>query len=313
MTAAPSPGQPPATAPAARQPANAYNIFILVLTVASLLIMVLLWLPFSPATRDLLRAYDDAICVVFLIDFGLALKRAPSKRGYFLGEHGWLDLLGSLPTLPGLEATGLLRLARVSRLARILRRLRRQDRRQLVADVLRNRAEYASFVTVLAAFLVLTTASLVVLNAESRSATANITSGWDALWWAVVTITTVGYGDRFPTSVAGRVAAMFVMVMGVGIIGSLASIMASLLVSPTPGGDEPAGITGAGGAPPVPSALEGELAGLRGELAGVKSELAALRRTIEGAPRPPLERRLGIPARAPAQRPGGDRRWSRDA
>ena len=58
--------------PAAAVHGNAYNIFILVLTVASLVLMVLLLLPLSPATLDLLRAYDNAICVVFLVDFGLS-------------------------------------------------------------------------------------------------------------------------------------------------------------------------------------------------------------------------------------------------
>ena len=211
---------------------NAYNIFILVLTVASLVLMVLLLLPLSPATLDLLRAYDNAICVVFLVDFGLSLKQAPSKRGYVVGERGWLDLLGSIPALPGLEAVGLLRLARLSRLVRIARRLGRQNRRELVADVVRNRAQYAAVITVLAAFLVLTSASVVVLNAESRAPDANIATGWDAFWWAVVTITTVGYGDRYPITVAGRIAAMCVMVMGLGIIGALASLLSSLLVAP---------------------------------------------------------------------------------
>jgi voltage-gated potassium channel len=243
--------------------------------------MVLLWLPFSPATLALLRAYGNAICVVFLVDVGLRLRRAPSKRGYLFRERGWLDLLGSLPILPGLAATGLLRLARVSRLARILRRFRRQDRRQLVADVLRNRAKYAAAVTGLAAFLVLTTASLVVLNAEARSPAANITTGGDALWWALVTLTTVGYGDYYPTTVMGRIAAVFVMVLGVGIIGSLASIMASVLVSPPPPDDqgEPAGDTSARGPRGTPAgqgAADQESARLAGELAGLRGDLAAL-------------------------------------
>ena len=287
----------PAAAPAS---GNAYNIFILVLTAASLLIMVLLWLPFSAAALDLLRAYDNAICVVFLVDFGLALRRAPSKRGYLLAGHGWLDLLGSLPALPGFAAVGLLRMARLSRLTRILRRLRRQDRRQLVADVLRNRAEYASVVTALAAFFVLATASLVVLDAESRSATANIATGWDAFWWAAVTITTVGYGDRYSTTVVGRIGALFVMVMGVGIIGSLASLLASLLVSPAADpAASPRAATGAGALalPDAPEDLAGELAALRGELAGVRRELAALRRAADG-----LDGRTGAAA-SPLTRP----------
>jgi voltage-gated potassium channel len=305
--------RPPSGAPAH---GNAYNIFILVLTVASLVVMVLLWLPLSPATRDLLRAYDNAICVVFLADFGLSLARAPSKRGYFLGERGWLDLLGSIPALPGLERAGVLRLARLSRLARITRLLRGQNKTQLVADVVRNRAHYAALVTVLAAFLVMTTASLVVLNAESRSADANITTGGDALWWAVVTITTVGYGDYYPVTPVGRTAAVFVMVMGIGIIGALASILASLLVAPTAAA-APAEAPPPGGGAAVPSALERALDALGGELATVRRELAALRGAVErlegrpgpdglGAPSgPPADRRPSPPARPEAPPPDG--------
>ena len=172
-----APAAPPAAAPAARPRGNAYDLCMLVLTVASLVVMVLLLLPLSPATLDLLRAYDNTFCVVFLLDFGLRLQRAPSKRRYFLGERGWLDLLGSIPAVRGAAAVGLFRLARVSRLVRILRRFGRQGRRQLVADVVRNRAQYAAVLTVLLAVLVLVAASLVVLNAESRAPTANITTG----------------------------------------------------------------------------------------------------------------------------------------
>ena len=71
---------------------NAYELFILVLTLLSLGIMVVLVLPVSDATRQLLTVYDNAICVVFLIDFFGNLSRAPTKREYFIGRRGWLDL-----------------------------------------------------------------------------------------------------------------------------------------------------------------------------------------------------------------------------
>ena len=72
-----------------------------------------------------------------------------------------------------------------------------------------------------------------MLQVESGSADANITTGGDALWWGLVTITTVGYGDFFPVTTIGRLTGAFVMFAGVGIIGALASILASLLVSPS--------------------------------------------------------------------------------
>ncbi len=92
----------------------------------------------------------------------------------------------------------------------------------------------------MAAAVVLVVASIVVLAFESGSADANISTGGDALWWSIVTLTTVGYGDAFPVTAGGRITAIFVMFMGVGIIGALASILASFLVAPTEAEPEPA-------------------------------------------------------------------------
>ena len=78
-----------------RKTSNAYNIFILVLTVLSLAIMVVMLLPISEATLKLLSIYDNLICVIFLIDFYLNLRGAAKKSDYFIKERGWLDLLGS--------------------------------------------------------------------------------------------------------------------------------------------------------------------------------------------------------------------------
>jgi hypothetical protein len=155
--------------------------------------------------------------LVFLIDFGLRLKRASSKRGYLIGGGGWLDLLGSIPSFGGaLRFTALFRLARLSRLTRTTRLLRGQNKGQLVKDVLDNRSQYAVLVTVTLAMIVLMVASILELQFEVGAPGANITTGGTALWWGIVTITTVGYGDTFPVTAAGRVTGVFVMFAGVG-------------------------------------------------------------------------------------------------
>jgi voltage-gated potassium channel len=246
---------------------NAYSIFMLVLTVLSLVIMVVLLLPLNQATLDVLRVYDNVICVIFLVDFGVNLAASNPKREYFIGRRGWLDLIGSVPSLGIFPISGLLRLARISRLARVARILSGNNRKELVADVIQNRGQYALFITVLSALLVLTVSSVLMIQFESRSPDANITTGGDALWWAFVTITTVGYGDQFPVTMLGRIVGVFVMFAGVGIIGSLASILASVLV-PQPEPDD--------------ARLEGTLAdtAVSEELASIKTELAALRREL---------------------------------
>jgi voltage-gated potassium channel len=270
--------------PAFREHGNAYNIFILVLTVFSLAIMLLLLLPVSDAEHELLLFYDNAICVIFLIDFTLNITAAKPRRAYFIGRRGWLDLMGSIPTLGLLRFTALFRLARISRLARITRLLRGQAGKDLVVDVLKNRSQYAAFITILLGGMTLSIASLLVLEFESRSPGANIKTGGDAIWWGIVTITTVGYGDFYPVTGLGRATGVFVMFAGIGIIGALASILASLLVSPPTTEEPSAPAESPGQEPPVGSAavsaIVDELAGLRTEVAGQRAEIAALRASL---------------------------------
>jgi voltage-gated potassium channel len=258
--------------PSSRVHGNAYNIFILVLTLMSLAIMALQILPFDPATLQLLRAYDNAICVVFLGDFLYNLTGSRPTRTYFIHQRGWLDLLGSVPTLGFFQLTALFRLARLSRLARITKLMGGQNRKALIRDVVANRGQYATFITLLSAMFVLVSASLIVLQVESKSPDANIQTGGDALWWALVTITTVGYGDKFPVTMIGRTTAVFVMLAGVGIIGALASILASLLV-PDAKPDEDAAAASPEAAP-TPDVAH-ELALLRAEISELRSAIAA--------------------------------------
>ncbi len=258
---------------------HAYDLFILVLTVLSLVIMVLLVIPETQATTDLLDFYDNLIALVFLVDFTWRITHAPSKRRYFIDERGWLDLLGSIPSFGITNYGALLRLARLSRLARISRLVRGDGQKALVSDIVHNRSQYAAFVTVLLALIVLVMSSILEIMFESHARGANITSGMDALWWSVVTITTVGYGDFYPVTTGGRIVAFFVMVAGVGIIGSLASILASVLVG---GSDDGAEAAEPAAPSPAPGAVAADDAVLR-ELAEIRRELAALR-TAGGAP-----------------------------
>jgi voltage-gated potassium channel len=249
---------------------NAYNIFILVLTVLSLIVMVLIVLPLDPATLQVLQFYDNFICVIFLVDFTINMIQTKPTREYFINRRGWLDLLGSIPSLGILRITALFRLARLSRLARIRRLMGGQHQRELVDDVLNNRGQYALFITFLSALIVLTVSSVVMVQVEGRSPDSNIKTGGEALWWAFVTITTVGYGDFFPVTSLGRTIAVFVMFAGVGIIGSLASILASILVPDNSSSDAVA-------APETAISANGTI---EAELAAIRVELSAMRELL---------------------------------
>jgi len=255
-----------------RKRSNSYNIFIFVLTILSLAIMVVLLLPLAPQTLTLLRIYDNLICVIFLIDFAYTLFSSPKKSDYFIKERGWLDLLGSIPSFGITQYGGLLRLARLSRLARIARLMKGENKKELVADVLHNRSQYAAFITILLTILVLTISSVLVLQFESKDPASSIQTGADALWYSIVTITTVGYGDFYPVTGPGRVAGMFIMFAGVGIIGALASLLSSLLV----GGGSPAPAEEDAPAPAPAAAVPSDP-----EVAALKQELAEMHLLLE--------------------------------
>jgi voltage-gated potassium channel len=180
----------------------------------------------------------------------------------------------------------------LSRLARIIRLLRGKQRAVMIKDVLDHRGQYAAFITVLAAAVVLVVASIVELAFETApGADGNITTGGDALWWAIVTMTTVGYGDHFPVTAGGRITATFVMFMGVGIIGALASILASFLVAPSSSEEteEPAGqaeetpvgaalaegTSAVAAGPALTTAVEEELRAIRAELEALRLSMDA--------------------------------------
>jgi voltage-gated potassium channel len=264
--------------------------------------MGLLILPLPENVHQALNAYDNFICLIFLGDFAMNMARSQRKRDYFIGQRGWLDLLGSIPSLnliagDGANWVALFRLARLSRLTRITRLMGGQARKALIKDVLENRGQYAAFITVLSAFIVLVTASILVLEFESFSPDANITTGGDALWWGVVTITTVGYGDKYPVTALGRLTGVFVMFAGVGIIGALASILASILVPPPKMPDEepeasppapalaPPSTAAAATAPATittTSSIEQEIAGLRAEIEAMRLALSSDRPAPSG-------------------------------
>jgi voltage-gated potassium channel len=243
-----------------------YNVFILVLTIFSLMLMLVLILPVQHQVKVTIYYIDTAICIVFLGDFLSNLRRSPRKRAYFLSGGGWLDLLGSIPAIPAIPWTALLRLARFGRLTRIVRFLRDSNRHELWKDFRSNRAQSALFVTILIAIAVVSLSAIVVLQVENaRGDNPNITSGADAFWWAYVTVTTVGYGDRYPTTGLGRLMAILLMTIGVGIFGVLTSYMATSFLAPSKQED--------------PSGLEGDE--ISSHLAILRDDMAAMSKTLQ--------------------------------
>lgn len=78
--------------------------------------------------------------------------------------------------------------------------------------------------------MAVTLGTVAVLDAEERSPDANITSIGDALWWACTSVTTVGYGVRHPVTTQGRLGAVVLMVLGIGVVGGVTASVAAYLI-----------------------------------------------------------------------------------
>jgi voltage-gated potassium channel len=131
------------------------------------------------------------------------------------------------------------KILRLFRLWRVFRLFVRYGARNLLNDFISHRAENALLTVVFLVLCVLQFGALAVLRAELASPDANIKSASDAIWWTFVTITTVGYGDRFPTSNWGRIIGVLVMIAGVGLFGTLSGFLANQFLTPPATKEEP--------------------------------------------------------------------------
>jgi voltage-gated potassium channel len=205
---------------------NPYLVFILFISLASLVVLgVQVLAPLDDDTEKILVYADNAICVFFLLDFIRSFYRAKNKWQYFI-TWGWLDLLSSIP------AVDALRMGRAGRILRIIRVLRGFRSTKTLADfIIKKRAEGVFMAASLVSMLLTIIGAIAILHFE-KVPDANIKSPEDALWWAVVTVTTVGYGDRFPVTSEGRIVAALLMTAGVGLFGTFSGFIASWFLKP---------------------------------------------------------------------------------
>jgi voltage-gated potassium channel len=177
----------------------------------------------SSRWKNIAFAANWLIWLVFAVELALILFVAPRKAAA-LRAH-WLDAVIVGVTAPAfgafLSSLRLLRLARLLRLLRlsaILTRLMQRERAVSSGTAFRFAALLTLLVVVMAG------------AAESLVDTKDFSSTWNGIWWAVVTVTTVGYGDKYPTTVEGRIVAMVVMLFGIGFLSILTATIASQFV-----------------------------------------------------------------------------------
>ena len=205
----------------AKEQSAPYLVFVLLLSiyaVGALAVSTFVELP--PSTRSVLGYADTAVCVLFFVDFLFTFARSKNRSRYLL-TWGWLDLLSCIP------AVDALRWGRTARAVRILRVLRGIRATKVLSEFILYRRAQSTFLAALLVSLLLVVFSASAILQFETSPDRNIRSPEDAVWWAVVTITTVGYGDKFPLSSEGRLVAALLMTAGVGLFGTFSGFVAA--------------------------------------------------------------------------------------
>ncbi len=206
--------------------AGGYQLFVLALCLFALLALAVdRFLPLSADVRVLIQYADFGVCILFLLDFAYSLAAAKNRARYFI-TWGWIDLLSSIPAIDAL------RIGRAARIMRIFRVLRgAKATRVLSTAILERRAQSTFLAASLVSLLLLVLASAAIMSFEDVPE-ANINGPGDALWWSFATLTTVGYGDRYPVTAEGRLVGALLMGVGVGLFGTFSGFVASWFIAP---------------------------------------------------------------------------------
>ena len=202
-----------------------------------------------PAFEDRLRREFDLVEVIavafFTIELGLRLwaANAPMARfgtrrhprvAYLFSPSGLIDLLSVVPFYLGATNLLVLRSFRLVRVFRVLKLTRQARAMSLIGQAIRARRHELVSLAIIVGLALLISATI-MYSAEHEAQPERFGSIPQSLWWAVATLTTVGYGDLYPATVLGRVCASFIMILGIALValptGLLGSAMYELLQS----------------------------------------------------------------------------------
>lgn len=209
---------------------RSFDLTVQTLIVVSLITFSLETLPdLSIGMRWGLRAVEIATVTIFTVEYLLRLWVADNRIHFMTSFFGVIDLVAILPfyiasgiDLRSMRAFRLLRLFRIFKLARYSIAVRRFHRALLIA-----KEEIVLFFSVTAILLFL--AAVGIYYFENGAQPESFKSVFHSLWWAVTTLTTVGYGDVYPITTGGRVFTFFVLLIGLGIVSVPAGLVSAAL------------------------------------------------------------------------------------
>lgn len=209
-----------------------FELFIGIAILASVVRFSIDTLPnLEDSVRDLIEFAEFLFVLIFTLEYAIRLFREDKPLRYALSFFGIIDLLAIIPyyitALLGLQPLRLLvlfRLLRILKLTRYLTALRRFS-----SALHETREELIIFFA--ASTIIIFLSAVGIYHFEHQAQPEAFRNFFDALWWSVVTLTTVGYGDLYPITVGGRLFTFVVLLTGLGLIAVPTGIIASSLNS----------------------------------------------------------------------------------
>jgi len=194
------------------------GMFLLALVSVSLLVIEITR-PITIQQSQLFIAIDFAIAIIFLVDFCYGWYRSESSKHFWFTR--WWELLAAIPVTNSI--TQALRVVRALRIIRIIRFAARTEHIITLTDSVPFRV-----FSLLSVAFTLVFISSVAFHTYESAVNPMVTSLFDSFWWAMSTVTTVGYGDIYPITTAGRMVAIFLMLVGIGTLGALINEIAQI-------------------------------------------------------------------------------------
>jgi voltage-gated potassium channel len=206
---------------------DSFSLSLILYSVVSLSIETLPDL--SDGTKRFLAISEVAVTAIFTVEYGLRVLAAKPKLKYVFSFYGLVDLLAILPSLlalgvnlQGIRAFRLFRLFRLLKLARYSAAMRRFGRAMAMI-----KEEAILFLS--AALILLYLSAVGIYYFENAVQPQNFASIPHSMWWAVATLTSVGYGDIYPITAGGKVFTFVMLMLGLGVVAVPASLMSSAL------------------------------------------------------------------------------------
>jgi len=216
---------------------RAFDLALIVLIVLSVVVVSAETMPgLSAKVRELLRAAEWTLTVIFTIEFVLRLIAVRRPSAYAASFFGVVDLLAILPTwvslfVPAARVLLVVRVLRLLRIFRILKLARYLEEAQVLRSALRASSRKIGVFLLSVATLVVIIGSVMYAIEGPANGFTSIPTG---MYWAVVTLTTVGYGDISPRTPLGQTLASMVMILGYGIIAVPTGIVTAELTRSRP-------------------------------------------------------------------------------